>query len=215
VCERVCDIYPKNYMAWTHRLVLLDLFPDVTDLQTELASTLSWVGRHVSDHAGLHHLQATLTCLDRRLPPSEGATLLTEQLSFVHELIWRYPGHEALWCHLRFLVFFSLSRLARSGSVDPFFALEPIDTPTTCAEEVAFSQDCEVEDNGVERYEEQRQLALSFRLWIVVLARQHTQESERIRWLDGVKKEAADALGRLVSSPAIYTQALKRGWPPV
>lgn len=61
VCERVCDIYPKNYMAWTHRLMIMRLLPETADLKAELASTMTWSETHVSDHAGFHHLQATVT----------------------------------------------------------------------------------------------------------------------------------------------------------
>jgi len=70
VCGRVCDVYPKNYMAWTHRLAVVRKLARAGDdagcgrrqqlLLLELDRTREWAERHVSDHAGLHHLQSVL-----------------------------------------------------------------------------------------------------------------------------------------------------------
>jgi len=67
VCGRVCDVYPKNYMAWTHRLAVVRKLGRAgkdagrrQQLREELSRTREWAERHVSDHAGLHHLQSVL-----------------------------------------------------------------------------------------------------------------------------------------------------------
>ena len=156
-------------------------------------------------------------------------TEIRGQLAHARELIERYPGHEPLWCHLRFLLAYLLSQVLSPRSLTThFFAPLPCaECPATLADEIGFAEDCE-HDNTVERFEEQRHHALAFRLWLLDLVRQTTRKYADIA--AGVEVAAAAAaagrgspldqtdivrkLAATVTSPALYGLALVQGWPP-
>lgn len=54
LCRAMCERYPKNYYAWTHRLWLLQ-FMSNRQLMEELLFTESWLYAHVSDHSAANH----------------------------------------------------------------------------------------------------------------------------------------------------------------
>lgn len=54
LCRAMCERYPKNYYAWTHRLWLLQ-FMSNEQLMDELLFTEGWLYAHVSDHSAANH----------------------------------------------------------------------------------------------------------------------------------------------------------------
>ena len=101
-CERAADCYPKNYMAWTHRHFVARHL-DSDELIAELNAHLSFAVRHVSDHASFQYRSFLLDLAAGLFSPPKAAALLQAEAEFNTELITRFPGHEALWCHRRFL----------------------------------------------------------------------------------------------------------------
>jgi len=140
-------------------------------------------------------------------------------------LIERYPGHEALWCHRRFLLAFLLNQVLSPSSIAAHFfsPLPCIECPATLGDEVGFAKDCEL-DVSVERFEEQRQHALTFQLWLLVLVRETTRRLPEIVTnvhaagvVAGDPLDQTDTVRKLaatVDSPALYILGLTQGWPP-
>ncbi|KCV68634.1 hypothetical protein, variant [Fonticula alba] len=170
-CGRIVELYPKNYMAWTHRKVVASCYLDTPELIVrELAETTEKAVAAISDHAALQHRQFLLTlmlvrqarqpgaALDSGAPLAESlpladdvitrawrefaaragphspgchaqgsfaggaplpgvslrlmraahrqaAAVLEVEFSLARSLIRSYPGREALWSHLRFLLY--------------------------------------------------------------------------------------------------------------
>jgi protein prenyltransferase alpha subunit repeat containing protein 1 len=97
LCQRATTLYPKNYYAWTYRHWLLTLLPNGSDtLQEEYAWCRKWVESNVSDHSGIQHLERCL------LRVKKSPLDLIDHTNWLRDNIKRYPGHESLWCHLRF-----------------------------------------------------------------------------------------------------------------
>eukprot|EP00299_Pterocystis_sp_00344_P017563 c8799_g1_i1.p1 GENE.c8799_g1_i1~~c8799_g1_i1.p1 ORF type:complete len:445 (-),score=125.30 c8799_g1_i1:31-1284(-) len=129
VSREAAEKHPKNYYAWTHSNLLIQK-TDIDTLFAELRNTAEWLNLHVSDHAGLHNRQIVLDTIAQRLPtgtchalsisqflisgttigsantiapPQTRLELWTHEFDVNTDLVLRYPGHEALWCHRRFL----------------------------------------------------------------------------------------------------------------
>lgn len=98
VCEHAASRYPKNYMAWTYRQFIASHL-DERGLLRELAAHVAFAVQHVSDHASLQYRHT----LFARLAPSARSRALVTELEVSRALLERFPGHEALWCHRRFL----------------------------------------------------------------------------------------------------------------
>ena len=95
LCTRTATLHPRNYYAWSYRLWLLDNY--MTDQQSrekEYNESKAWVGRNISDHSGVHHLAKVIERMNGLDPE--------KHLNWIDDLIIRFPGHEALWCHRRF-----------------------------------------------------------------------------------------------------------------
>jgi protein prenyltransferase alpha subunit repeat containing protein 1 len=118
---RSCEIYPRNYYAWTHwgfcinsLCARLRANSTASDDRQQLADVLvqevlrlrRWVELHVSDHSAVHHLCRLLQ--EFQYHPisntsfSSSATM-NPALSFEHalSLVNAYPSHESLWLYLR------------------------------------------------------------------------------------------------------------------
>ena len=146
VCTSVADVYPKIYMGWTYRHWIVQQLDDVAALETEVASGSAWLRRHVSDHAAAQHHQGVLCRLSARLSAAARrcfAALVAEcwlrvsapladdldrvramwmvEWELLNDLQSRYPGHETLWCHRRFLA-------AASFAMQSLFSSEPLGT---------------------------------------------------------------------------------------
>lgn len=126
--RRSCELYPRNYHAWTHYHWILNVAvvaagKDIRPMEVgvedyrrflgqEVIQLREWIARHVSDYSAVH-LLCTLAIVGRN-----GASWLSE--SGVDELrdhalslVLSYPTHEALWLYLRNILSFSPSAVVR------------------------------------------------------------------------------------------------------
>ncbi|OCH89875.1 hypothetical protein OBBRIDRAFT_793861 [Obba rivulosa] len=115
---RACEIYPRNYFAWSHRYLcmktLCALSMESSDhaqayqevLFEELVAMKRWVELHVSDYSAMQYLcmlhsgiQSTVKHLPNlsQIAEINDADLVTHACT----LIEAYPDHEALWLYLR------------------------------------------------------------------------------------------------------------------
>lgn len=121
IIRGACDIYPRNYHAWTHWHFVVDVVyvllstykecPHHLDVLADEFITLHrWVNVHVSDHTAIHHLcniSQVFHDLESRYP-----LRLVEKLFGVSSpnfflaehaltLTLSYPSHESLWMYMR------------------------------------------------------------------------------------------------------------------
>jgi protein prenyltransferase alpha subunit repeat containing protein 1 len=149
ICERTATIYPRNYYSWVYRHNLLKLMAsDKSSLNVEYNWSRAWVESHISDHTGIQHLERCLIVPELEFD-------IIEHWSWTGDNIKRYPGHEALWCHLRFCSYFAASRGKLIADKIVAFIHE-------CIEESDRSSD---EDNAIL----QKQLVLRYGLWVARL----------------------------------------------
>ncbi|MES1908553.1 MAG: hypothetical protein MHM6MM_001465 [Cercozoa sp. M6MM] len=74
LCERSCELYRRNYYAWTHRrwcvqhLASLELGESAVNelLRHDAFAVGKWLRRHVSDHSAVHHRVLSLVALVSR-----------------------------------------------------------------------------------------------------------------------------------------------------
>eukprot|EP00300_Choanocystis_sp_HF-7_P016276 c19362_g1_i4.p1 GENE.c19362_g1_i4~~c19362_g1_i4.p1 ORF type:complete len:453 (+),score=88.38 c19362_g1_i4:177-1361(+) len=130
VCSEAAQRHPKNYYAWTHRTRMAKL-ADPETLVGEVTAMEGWSRTHVSDHAGHHHKQALFRHVCALIAESSESESTKALLLAMHRvgyvpildrpgvvicrhlvirefdtnasLVLRYPGHETLWAHRRFL----------------------------------------------------------------------------------------------------------------
>ncbi len=117
VCAAAARTYPRNYYAWTHRYWALSrLSPELA--AAECNTMRQWAAINISDHAGLFyrgsavllavangtHCQTSLADMSNPhsddSQPAQVWQLAWEQVT---ELQARYPGHESMWRHRRWL----------------------------------------------------------------------------------------------------------------
>ena len=123
VCQRAAEKYRKNYYAWTHRQWVLDQLSPArrrAAALAELDATQSWGSLHVSDYCGFHYRQVLLRLLNTVHDGGGGGggdddddddddvvSTTTpgwaDELRTTEEAMLRFPGHESLWQHRRFL----------------------------------------------------------------------------------------------------------------
>jgi hypothetical protein len=72
---------------------------------------------------------------------------------WLREHIKRYPGHESLWCHMRFCAYMAATRKVLEFKAEPAFIKEVLEA----------CRDSDVEDENIQK---QRQLVLRYGLWI-------------------------------------------------
>lgn len=152
-CDTMATIYPRNYYAWTYRMIVVEkLFSSCTRaedraahdgttttsasasataialtefLERQIARLDAFIRRNVSDHSAMHHTQRLLIqwkglvlprgdvtsgSIDARLVNRFLRCVLRE-IHFCQFLVVHFPGHEALWCHRRFLINFLMQCL--------------------------------------------------------------------------------------------------------
>ncbi|XP_067134275.1 protein prenyltransferase alpha subunit repeat-containing protein 1 [Centruroides vittatus] len=125
------NYYAWSHRIWVIQELIVDKKNIAVE---ELKNTESWVCNHISDHSGFHYRQFLITtCLKETgnhqsssLSKSQESTsenvqdkgsdkhglvvtnetwlLLQQELVLNSDLIISYPGHEALWCHRRFVI---------------------------------------------------------------------------------------------------------------
>lgn len=111
--SRACELYPRNYFAWTHwQICVQSLLSDylsgddtvgfVLIFRREMAGLKEWIDHHVSDYSAIHSIltlsQVSLQCGDVVL-----GNLVVEEDIVDHaiSLVQAYPAHEALWMYAR------------------------------------------------------------------------------------------------------------------
>ncbi|KAG8221305.1 hypothetical protein J3R82DRAFT_1472 [Butyriboletus roseoflavus] len=111
--SRACELYPRNYFAWTHRLMcmrnlLLDFLSGTGIVsfapifRNEIAGVKGWIDRHVSDYSAIHSI-LTLSQAALRSGDSSLVQMVIQEDLLAHalSLVQEYPAHEALWIYVR------------------------------------------------------------------------------------------------------------------
>jgi protein prenyltransferase alpha subunit repeat containing protein 1 len=137
--NRACELYPRNYHAWTHRTLCMRSIvrgPQLADLfEEEVTFIQRWIEQHVSDASAVHHIAqvASLSTFKFESGLESSHELSDGPLSLhVHatSLVQSYPNHEALWTYLRFAIALlptAKSSEARSGVMKEFTRLWPME----------------------------------------------------------------------------------------
>lgn len=145
LCERTATLHPRNYYAWTYRGWLLNKFITTSeDQHSEYLRTRLWIERNVSDHSGIHHMARVLQVM--------GKVNKDTHMDWIDDLIIRFPGHEALWCHRRFCA--------------TFFALDGhgfVDKAITAAQGTCH--------NDQDLMHMQMELAIRYGIWLCLMVR--------------------------------------------
>lgn len=114
VCTAAARAYPRNYYAWTHRYWALSrLSPEL--VAAECDAMQQWAAINTSDHAGLFYRgSAVLLAASESQPARVVWQLAWEQGT---ELQARYPGHESMWRHRRWLAWIAHRHAQSLGPV--------------------------------------------------------------------------------------------------
>jgi len=100
---RCCELYPRNYHAWTHwtfcmQSVLLTARGRYDDIvRSEYQRLLQWVDRHVSDYSAMHCVFAMWTMFHKALEDGGLPCPLRHSLA----LLTDYDHHEAVQLYVR------------------------------------------------------------------------------------------------------------------
>ncbi|CDS12149.1 hypothetical protein LRAMOSA04344 [Lichtheimia ramosa] len=160
VCERTATLHPRNYYAWTYRGWLLDQFMTTSkDQHKEYLRTRTWIERNVSDHSGIHHMARVMQAIGKDNQDSH--------MHWIDDLIIRFPGHEALWCHRRFC--------------STFFSLDGhgfVDTAITAAQETCY--------NDPDLMHMQIELAIRYGIWLCLVGISSTRREEYCSRLEDI-----------------------------
>jgi len=54
ICQRIAEVYPKNYYAWTYRQLVSDKLQSIDNVKEQLDVLGKWTRKHVSDHCAYH-----------------------------------------------------------------------------------------------------------------------------------------------------------------
>ncbi|KAF8448641.1 hypothetical protein L210DRAFT_3756546 [Boletus edulis BED1] len=140
--SRACELYPRNYFAWTHRLICMrsllsdyltgiDIVGFIPILRNEIAGIKQWIDHHVSDYSAVHTIlglsQAVFQSGDSFLM---GIIIEENLLDHAISLVQGYPSHEALWMYTRIAISISDSQQAQQIQmfidrfVQPFVQLQ-------------------------------------------------------------------------------------------
>lgn len=123
--SRACELYPRNYFAWTHRLICMqsllsdyltgmDTVGFVPIFRNEIAGIKGWIDRHVSDYSAIHTILALSQAAFRSGDLSLMELIIEEDLlAHAISLVQEYPAHEALWMYIRSAFSISDSRQAQ------------------------------------------------------------------------------------------------------
>ena len=121
-CDAATASKRSNYAAWAHRAWALSLLGDDADaVGEELRANEAVARRSVGDHCALHY-RARVIERYLELRPSESSDAIARELETTRALIAAFPGHEALWSHLRYAFAKALSCDERLASDETFLA---------------------------------------------------------------------------------------------
>jgi len=125
ICDRVASSFPKNYYAWTYRIVVVrDFVRNICDLSDKRCIVLGfkllqneikiienkWLTRHVSDHSASHYGTMVLRLLvDLNFNSLSFCTesirsmlkYVFGRIEFIRPIIASFPSHEVLWKYRR------------------------------------------------------------------------------------------------------------------
>lgn len=101
LCTRVAERYPKNYYAWTHRLVCMRKHSSIPLLKREWKFCLAWIPKHVSDHSAIHCSGQVLLQLLQMNDRLEMDEILENAMQESKRLVQVHPAHEVLWIFRR------------------------------------------------------------------------------------------------------------------
>ncbi|CAG8635830.1 7710_t:CDS:2, partial [Dentiscutata heterogama] len=201
------NYYAWTHRHWIISLLPIDSSNSISFLDDELLNMEKWVRTNVSDHSGFHHRQlclikksqfynstiATFLGISRdnllnQLPVPENLSstktdhiilLWFNEIRFTRDLILRYPGHETLWCHLRFLsvIWKWLSSLGHiypieSKNIEPYGDGDGenimLNLWPDYENELKFSRYCILMNSDVddEQIVLQKRYAIAYELWI-------------------------------------------------
>jgi len=101
-----CNLYPRNYHAWTHRRFCVEAFiaslksdfpsnPSV--LAKEYRRTLEWIESHISDYSAMNYA----VNFEKMLPDRSLIEGFLPTKEHAMSLLQSYPDHESLWMYLR------------------------------------------------------------------------------------------------------------------
>lgn len=205
-----------NYRAWRHRCWLVSLM-SFLQVGVELHRTKAWATAHVADNCCFHYRRTLLlklihckvpernqtsfcklTAVEKKLEMKslrvalldgpETTVLWKEEMVWIKNLIQQFVGREALWIHLRFLLFswvdligptFSC-RFRPSLSADcKRFSWDPKEALSAISSEQPFVDDCLDACKGVstDAGDRQREYAATYRLWLAMLGKNQQKQS--------------------------------------
>ncbi|KAI0359681.1 protein prenylyltransferase [Trametes cingulata] len=140
VVARACEVYPRNYHAWTHRFLCAEALVSLiqtqgrevlVDVWTEERTRIrEWIERHVSDYSAMQYA-CRLDVLAREVYASDPEQKAPEQVwamrtedgesacEHAWSLVQAYPSHESLWLYLRGALSLSLSHAAEAQLAGP------------------------------------------------------------------------------------------------
>ncbi|CAI2172382.1 10825_t:CDS:10 [Funneliformis geosporum] len=213
------NYYAWTYRHWILQNISNNSLQSKSFFDEELKIMKSWVQKNISDYSGFQHLQRCLIRLSKYYDNSFGdlhgisrkdilervnlqlqnqglknnnnlvVILWYREIQFTKDLILRYPGHESLWYHLRFLSF-GWIWLKLSGYLNNSIKIKCVDDKETIDQqnynpivkewpdlekELEFSRHCirqvdliinQDDNERLELMVIQKQNALAFELWI-------------------------------------------------
>ncbi|KAI0653987.1 hypothetical protein C8Q70DRAFT_1031460 [Cubamyces menziesii] len=223
---QACEIYPRNYYAWTHRYlcaealsILLEQYSadsqdrkaGLTDVwKEERARIREWIDRHISDYSAMQYA-CRFESLGRKLrrelewsdspcePPEKDERPAGEH---AWQLVQAFPTHESLWLYLRGALFLHLT-----GSETHDTETEP--SGRMLKETKAFAERFLSDENGVGIVSSvspgERALvknhAVRFLSWVLWQERKISMDGETVR------RVAAVAEGALVADLRVYLRS--------
>lgn len=113
--SRACELYPRNYAAWTHRVFCLRTLDALTHLELlieEHDAVRGWIDRHVSDYSAVQYLCNLSDLIQSVRQDDEDRPADGDKLALMHamSLVRSFPSHESLWLYLRAAVTSTPSR---------------------------------------------------------------------------------------------------------
>lgn len=206
-CTRMSVLYPRNYYAWTYRKIAMEQFVCQQQqqqqqqqqlmkqvLEEELHEMNQFMRKNISDYSCMHFIQYLLQQLLLLLfkqsnSNNSGKYLLIHQLFWNQIFLYYYPGHEALWCHRRWLFmnfittttttnnnnnnsndndnndeYEKIKKELEEDCKDEIIDSLPI--PITLQSEIQMINQI-VNDREMANYEQQYKYALAYLLWII------------------------------------------------
>ena len=228
VVERANSARRLNYAAWLHRRYcsrasdlpkagLLSRDPAVKEVSWAKARAT----KNVSDYCGLHYIQTLM----RGLPDLN----LEAEMSFVVNLIEKFPGFEALWLYRRQLFASALDMQQKFSRASTYANIQEVDRSFSIHSQTELGDDKSSVATGItlrselsstlcwlhtgtheccsaeRQHLKQAQLAAAYRLWIISLATRSLDASVKM-FVPGfgnvTRATIADAIAHSFSTPA-------------